>query len=128
LLLGAMTPYLFNGCLIRSIYRSGPAIIYDINLQTEEIPSMVDGVIDPDSVRTSNLFVFQCLLSFKRFIPVVTYIIKLVNWTYYINWYCRWTDINGWIYLWSCVIWGSIGLEFRNVWVCMVNSTKINGI
>jgi hypothetical protein len=40
-------------------------------MQIEEIAAIAEGMIDPDFVRTSNLFVFQCLLSMKRFIPVV---------------------------------------------------------
>lgn len=33
LLIGAMCPYFYNACLLRSIYKSGPAISYDLNMQ-----------------------------------------------------------------------------------------------
>ena len=33
---------------------------------------MANGNMDPDFVRTSGLFSFQCILSMKRFVIVVT--------------------------------------------------------
>lgn len=79
ILLGAMFPYLFSACLIRSINRSFLAIIFDIKGQIEEIPSMSQGSIDADFLRTNSLFGFQCMLSLKRFIVVVIiYAIEVV--------------------------------------------------
>lgn len=68
-----MLPYLFISMLIRSIQKTAPAISYDINMQIEEIPAMAQGNMDPDFVRTSGLFGFQCVLSLKRFAPVVIF-------------------------------------------------------
>jgi Na+/H+-translocating membrane pyrophosphatase len=33
LLVGAMSPYFFNACLIRSVYKSAPALPFDIKMQ-----------------------------------------------------------------------------------------------
>ncbi len=71
LLIGAMFPYIFVSSLIRSVQKTAPAIPYDITLQIAEIPGMANGNMDPDFVRTSGLFLFQCVLSMKRFIIVV---------------------------------------------------------
>ena len=70
-LLGAMFPYMFTSSLIRSIQKTAPAISYDIAIQIQEIPGMAHGNMDPDFVRTSALFSFQCILSLKRFVIVV---------------------------------------------------------
>ena len=73
LLVGAMFPYFFNSVLLRSIFKTAPAIIFDLSQQIYEIPAIATGNLDPDFIRTSGLFAFQCLLSIKRFIPVVAF-------------------------------------------------------
>ena len=71
LLIGAMYPYFTSSSLIRSIHKTFLAIAYDLRLQIEEIPSMANGSIDSDFVRTNKLFGFQCVVSLKRFLVVV---------------------------------------------------------
>lgn len=74
ILIGAMFPYYFSACLIRSINKAFPAIPYDIQHQIDEVPSMIQGGPDPDILRTNSLFSFQCVLSLKRFIPIVIFL------------------------------------------------------
>lgn len=75
LILGAMYPYFTAACLIRSIHRSYLAIAFDLRAQIDGIPSMAQGSIDADFVRTNALFCIQCVLSLKRFFLLVTYLI-----------------------------------------------------
>ena len=76
--MGAMYPYFTSSNLIRSIHKTYLAIAYDLRLQIEEIPSMANGAIDSDFVRTNKLFGFQCVLSLKRFFIGVNKFLILV--------------------------------------------------
>lgn len=81
---------------------------------------MATGNMDPDFVRTSSLFSFQCVLSLKRFVPVVIHKINLVNWPNCGDRDCWWTFASCGIFMWSSNFRSATGDEFRDVGMCLV--------
>lgn len=126
LLVGAMAPYLLSSVLIRSIFKTGPAIVFDIRQQIDEIPAIGNGSLDPDFVRTSGLFAFQSMLSLKRFVPLVLFIIILDLWACTSCWNCWWSSACCWVPGRCCALGGSYRAQLSHVRLCLERYQKGN--
>ena len=106
LLIGAMLPYLLIFNLIKSTRKVAPVFGYDLRQQIDEIPAMGEGKIDPDFLRTNQLFSFQCMTRIKRFSLLVINSFNIVFLSFFDNGtWCRssrrFRVYSGYSYIWT---------------------------